>query len=147
MPVAFQKRLRRSAWLKFGVISVDVVSIAAAFALAFALREWLPIEGTTPTAEQDHLMLGAMAVPPVAGRLRSLPPVQDSAHPEPAPGVQAGGQRCRIGVLGTVFLGTMLKLEVTRSWLLLCLRRAWLPSCSAGSACDAPSLTPAAAVG
>lgn len=121
--VAKPQSEHRKLWLKLSVVGVDAVSIAAGLTLAIVLQSWLASTADAP-ANQDDLVLGAVALPMwlfVFGHYR----LYRTRH------IQSRVQEFKrianavvASVVGMTFLGTMLKLSVSRSWLLLCVPTA-----------------------
>ena len=118
-----RQSVRRTLLLKLSVVTVDAGSIAAGMALAFAFRGLLPAQSPTDL-DGSHLRLAILAMPMwlfifAHHRLYRTRHVQGRVQEFKRMANAVG-----TSVLGMTFLGTMLGLSVSRTWLLLC-----LPSC------------------
>lgn len=115
---------RRPALVRLAVVAVDAVSVAGGLSLAYRLQGRLPVTHPQHIDGGDHLLLGVLALPlwlvlfshyrlyrtrHIQSRLQELKRVLGAVG---------------ASVVAMAFIATMLKLTVTRTWLILCLPTA-----------------------
>lgn len=105
--------------LKRVVAGIDALAIAVGMVVAYVLRDHLPVKASSVASQRDDLLLGTVALPVwlvVFGHYKLYRARYIQSRVQEFKRVANG---VAASILGTSFLGTMLKLDVTRSWLIL----------------------------